>query len=233
MRHKQEYKNRFFTAIVIGALSLFLTACGDGENTQQTAEADTGTTEAYTGTDYSTMVNSPDIRNGVVFGEIVIGNPDAPVSMIEYASLTCPHCAAFHNSVLPEVMEKYIKTGKVKLIYRNFTRDKYDLAVSMITRCFGVDKSLDLMGLYFERQRQWAVQDADTQIGAVARTAGITRLDLDACLSNTELQSALLEMLKAGQAEGVNGTPTFLINGEKYVGSGSLEIFSKIIDGKL
>jgi protein-disulfide isomerase len=130
--------------------------------------------------------------------------------------------------------ETYIKTGKVKLVYRNFTRDRLDLAVSMITRCFGPDKTFDLMGLYFQRQRQWAAgEDAMTEIAAVARKAGISRLDLDACLANTELQTSLLDMLKKGQGAGINGTPTFLINGEEYVGSGSIEIFSKMFESKL
>ncbi len=234
MEHKRKYILTLFKIAAAAVLSLSLMACGDNGNGEKSAEADTGTTEAYTGTDYSAVVTGGELKNGVVFGDITLGNPDAPVTMIEYASLTCPHCAKFHNNIFPELKEKYIKTGKVKLVYRNFTRDRLDLAVGMITRCFGPDKTFDLMGLYFERQRQWAAgDDAMTQIAAVARNAGISRLDLDACLANSELQNNLLEMLKAGQGAGVNGTPTFFVNGEMYVGEGTVKIFTDMVESKL
>ncbi len=108
-----------------------------------------------------------------------------------------------------------------------------DLAVAMVTRCYGPDKTFDLMNLFFQRQRQWAVQDAMAEITNVARTAGISRLDLDSCLANSELQAHLLEMQKAGSAAGVSGTPTFFINGEKYVGAGSVELFTGMFEDEL
>lgn len=232
MKHNRKQFRPFLTLALTGALSLVLAACDSSPESEGTAVAN-GAEEIYTGTDYTQVVSSGEVKGNVVFGDITLGNPDAPVTMIEYASLTCQHCATFHNSVFPDLEEKYVKTGKVKLVFRNFIRDRLDVAVAMVTRCYGPDKVFDIMNLYFQRQRQWAVQDAMPEIVGVARTAGISRLDLDACLANTELQAHLLEMQKAGSAAGVSGTPTFFINGEKYVGSGSVEIFSEMFEDEL
>lgn len=232
MKHNRKQFKPFLTLAIAGALSLALAACDNSTETEGTAVAN-GVEEAYTGTDYTQVVSGGEVKGTVVFGDITLGNPDAPITMVEYASMTCSHCATFHNSVLPELEEKYIKTGKVKIVFRNFIRDRLDVAVSMIARCYGPDKAFDLMGLYFQRQRQWAVQDAMPMIAGVARNAGISRLDLDACLANSELQAHLLEMQKAGSAAGVSGTPTFFINGEKYVGSGSVKIFTEMFEDEL
>lgn len=232
MEHNRKQFKPFLTLALAGALSLALAACDNSTETEGTAAAN-GVEEAYTGTDYTQVVSGGEVKGNVVFGDITLGNPDAPITMVEYASMTCQHCATFHNRVFPELKEKYVKTGKVKIVFRNFIRDRLDVAVAMVTRCYGPDKVFDLMDLYFQRQRQWAVQDAMTEIAGVARTAGISRLDLDACLANTELQSHLLEMQKAGSAAGVSGTPTFFINGEKYVGAGSVELFTGMFEDEL
>lgn len=232
MEHNRKQFKPFFTLAVAGALSLGLAACDNSTETEGTAGAN-GTEEAYTGTDYTQVVSAGEIKGTAVFGDITLGNPDAPITMIEYASMTCQHCATFHNSIFPDLKEKYVKTGKVKIVFRNFIRDRLDVAVAMVTRCYGPDKVFDLMDLYFQRQRQWAVPDAMSEIAGVARTAGISRLDLDACLANTELQANMLEMQKAGSAAGVSGTPTFFINGEKYVGAGSVELFTGMFEDEL
>ncbi len=232
MEHNRKQNKPFLTLALAGALSLVLAACDSETETEGTAVA-SSTAEEYTGTDYTKVVSGGELKGTVVFGDISVGNPDAPITMIEYASLTCSHCAAFHNTILPEIKENYVKTGKVKMVFRNFIRDRMDLAVAMVTRCYGPEKTFDLMNLYFQRQRQWAVADAMSEITNVARTAGISRLDLDTCLANTELQSHLLGMQKAGSAAGVNATPTFMINGERYVGAGSYEIFSEMFEDEL
>ncbi|MEE8294088.1 MAG: DsbA family protein [Sphingomonadales bacterium] len=232
MEHNRKQFKPIFNLALAGALSLVLAACDNSTEPEGAAEA-SSTAEAYTGPDYSQVVSGGEVKGTVVFGDITVGNPDAPITMIEYASMTCSHCATFHNSVLPEIKENYVKTGKVKMVFRNFIRDRMDLAVAMVTRCYGPDKTFDLMNLYFQRQRQWAVQDAMAEITNVARTAGISRLDLDSCLANSELQAHLLEMQKAGSAAGVNATPTFFINGEKYVGAGNYEIFSEMFEDEL
>lgn len=233
MKHNKKHFQTLLTPIFAAFLSLFLFACDNSNGDQAATGTANGAAEVYTGPDYSEMVTASEVRGSTVFGEVVMGNPDAPITMVEYASLTCPHCATFHNNIFPELKEKYIKTGKVKLVFRNFIRDQLDVAVSMITRCYGPDKFFDLMDLYFLRQRQWLTQEPLPEISAIARTAGISRVDLDACISNTELQAHLLDMQKDGRAEGVSGTPTFFINDQQQVGPGSVELFEKIFEGEL
>jgi len=234
MRH---YKNDFKSVsklALTGLFALVLVACDNSKEGDGSSQATAAVEEVYTGQDYTLLISAGEVKNNVAFGDITVGNPDAPITMIEYASMTCPHCATFHNTVLPEIKEKYVKTGKVKMVFRNFIRDRLDVAVSMVTRCYGPEKTFDLMNLFFQRQRQWAQsQDPLTEISAVARNAGISRLDLDQCLANTELQSHLLEMQKAGFDEGVSATPTFFINGEKQVGAANFETFREIFDDEL
>ncbi|MCH8172442.1 MAG: thioredoxin domain-containing protein [Proteobacteria bacterium] len=178
-----------------------LAACDSSDTSDGTNTATV--VEDYTGPDYTQVISAEEVRDGVAFGDLIMGNPDAPVTMIEYASLTCGHCGNFHMQVFPDFKEQYIKTGKVRLIYRNYTRDPADLAVGMLTRCVGPDQAFDLMAIFFERQRQWVVEDAKPEIAAIARRVGINRADMDACLANTDLQRNLVDMLRAGQAEGV------------------------------
>jgi len=216
MTHKKTYKNSKLITALATALLFGLASC-DGSDSpdldQVRLEA-----ENYTGPDYSRVISAGEVRDGAVFGDLVMGNPDAPVTLIEYASLSCGHCANFETKIFPDFRELYVKTGKVRFVYRNFTRDPADLAVGMLTRCVGPDQAFDLMGVFFERQRQWVVEDAKPEIAAIARRLGINRADFDACLANTDLQRSLIEMLRLGQSEGVEGTPTFFIGDDKHVG---------------
>lgn len=219
---------------------LALAACGDDKDSsaEQTSNDTTTVTTAGTGetsdaTDYNTYLSVGEVKDGAIYGDLVLGNPDAPVTIIEYASLTCPHCADFDRETFPEMRETYIKSGKVKWIYRNFVRDRADLAVSMLTRCFGNDKVFDLMTYFFERQREWVVQDPMPQIATVARRAGINRADLDSCLAKTALQTNMLDLLEMGQNAGVSRTPTFFINGDKFEGAKSFEEMSELVDDRM
>lgn len=187
---------------------------------------------AYSGPDYSKMVSPAEVRDGIVFGEITIGKADAPVTIIEYASLTCPHCANFHRDVFPKLKATFIKTGRVKLVYRNYTRDRVDLEVGKITRCAGPDKVVDLMTVYFERQRQWLTQDPKPEIVNIARQAGINRAAYDACIANADLERNIIGLFDQGLNEDdVTATPTFFVDGEKLVGEVSYETFRDLILG--
>ncbi|MCH7806181.1 MAG: DsbA family protein [Proteobacteria bacterium] len=208
-----------------------LAACDSSDTSDGTNTATV--VEDYTGPDYSQVISAEEVRDGVAFGDLIMGNPDAPVTMIEYASLTCGHCANFHNDVFPDFKEQYIKTGKVRLIYRNYTRDPADLAVGMLTRCVGPDQAFDLMAIFYERQRQWVVEDAKPEIAAIARRVGINRADMDACLANTDLQRNLVEMLRAGQTEGVTGTPTFFIGNEHHVGEIEFDALAALVEDNM
>ena len=235
MKHKKTHKNQFYTLGVITVLSFGVVACDSSEETTTpTAPVETSGVAAD-GVDYSTVINADEVRDGVAFGDLVMGSPDAPVTIVEYASLTCSHCAAFHADVFPAIKEQYIATGKVRFVYRNFTRDPADLAVGMLTRCVGPENAFEMMAIFFDRQRQWAFgEDPKTEIAAIARQqAGIGRTDFDACLANTDLQNNLVSMLSQGQSEGVNGTPTFFIEGEVFVGEQPFEVFVEIIEDNM
>lgn len=239
MRHKKTFRNTILLAPLV-ALALALGGCDSGtEQTASETEAADAAVKTDTpaqgeaaepGTDYSTMVNAEQVREGLVFGEITIGNPDAP-AMIEYASLTCPHCATYHREIHPQVLEKYVKPGRLKVVFRNYVRDRADLAVAMLSRCFGEERVMDLMTFYFERQRQWVTQDAAQEIRKLALQAGINRVEYDACLANTELQRNLVEMTsRATNEDNITGTPTFLIGDERIVGVAPFNAFEELID---
>lgn len=232
-----EYKGNPVRAVIWGAavagMALLAASCGKpaGDAGADQAEAEAA---AYSGPDYSTVVTPAEVRDGIVFGEITLGNPDAPVTIIEYASFTCPHCANFHTQVFPKLKQTYIKTGKVKLVYRNYTRDRADLEVAKITRCAGPDRVLDLMTVYFERQRQWLTQDPRPEIINIARQAGFNRAQYDACMANSDLELNIIGLFDQGlRDDDVTATPTFFVNGEELVGETPFETFRDLIQSKL
>lgn len=235
MKHKKTHKNLLYTLGAITVLSFGVAACDSSEETTTTTAPVETSGVAADGIDYSTVITAGEVRDGVAFGDLVMGDPDAPVTIVEYASLTCSHCAAFHTDVFPAIKEQYIATGKVRFVYRNFTRDPADLAVGMLTRCVGPENAFELMAIFFDRQRQWAFgADPKTEIAAIARQqAGIGRTDFDACLANTDLQNSLVSMVQQGQSEGVRGTPTFFIEGEVFVGEQPFEVFVEIIEDNM
>lgn len=165
-------------------------------------------------------------------GDKVLGKDDAPVTIIEYASLTCSHCAAFHEETFPKLKEKYIDTGKVRLIFREFPFDPLSTAASMIARCSTEARYFPLVSVYFKQQQGWAGSDKplDAML-AIARQAGFTQESFEACLKDQKIYDGLNEQKKRGaEVHGVNATPTFFINGEKKSGNMPIEDFDKIIE---
>jgi len=160
----------------------------------------------------------------------VKGEENAPVTIIEYASMTCGHCAAFHTSTYPALDEKYIKTGKVKFIMREFPLDPRAEAGFMLARC-SENKYYPMIDVLFKQQQSWAgVQDAATALLNIAKLAGFSQESFQACLTNQKLLDDVRAMRQAGSDFGVNATPTFFINGKKYSGAMSIEQMSAIID---
>jgi len=162
--------------------------------------------------------------------ELVLGNADAPVTVVEYASMTCGHCAAFHTRVLPKLKEKYIDTGKVRLIMREFPLDNLAAAASMVARCSGEDKTLPLISVLFAKQEEWAFVRTDPrpELFKIAQQAGFTQESFEKCLTDQKLLddiSATRE--RAADTFGVNATPTFFINGKRMAGAPILEEFDK------
>jgi len=152
--------------------------------------------------------------------ERVLGAEDAPVTIIEYASMTCPHCASFHTDQLPEIKEKYIDTGQVRLVFRDFPLDRLALAASMIARCAPENRYFALLDELFERQAKWATsEDPLTELSGIARMVGMSRSDVEACLADETLRDAVIMSRMRGEEQfDVTGTPSCIIDGEKYVG---------------
>lgn len=176
-------------------------------------------------------------------GDVSIGKADAPVTIVEYASLTCGHCATFHTSILPELKKKYIETGKARLVFREFALNQLDAAVYMLTRCAlnadgkageGVDQTryFALIDVFFQQQRTWAFGGNPLEaVTAITRQAGITQAQFEACLNNQAILDALNATRdRAASAFGVESTPTFFINGKRLLGAQPAAEFEKIID---
>jgi len=157
---------------------------------------------------------------GVMPGDHVLGDPNAPVTMIEYASLTCPHCAHFNTQILPDVKKKWIDSGKVKLIYRDFPLDQVAAKAAQIAECAPKDRYFGVIDLIFAGQQSWAT--ASDPIAALAkplRIAGLGEAEIKACLANEAMSNAVVADLQTGQTLGVNSTPTLIINGQLYPGA--------------
>jgi protein-disulfide isomerase len=158
----------------------------------------------------------------------VLGKADAPITIVEYASMTCGHCAAFHVTMLPELKTKYIDTGKVRLVFRDFPLDAVALQVSQIAECAGKDRYFGVVGLAFETQGQWAVaKDPLAELGKSLRIAGITEADIKTCVANDKGAMAIVAERQAAEKLGVNSTPTLFINGERYDGARTMEAFDE------
>ena len=157
------------------------------------------------------------LSTGEALSERVIGDPEAPITMIEYASLTCPHCANFHAQILPKLKKDWIEPGKVKLIYRDFPLDRYAAAAATIARCAPKDKYFTFLDAFYAQQKHWTrAEDPVKLLGQLAGLGGMSKEDVDACLANTALQEGILQMRLDGQMEyDVNSTPSFVINGTK------------------
>jgi protein-disulfide isomerase len=161
----------------------------------------------------------------------ILGNPDAPITIIEYASLTCPHCAHFTNEVLPELKKKWIDTGKAKLVLREFPLDEPALRAAMIARCAPPDRFYAYVDALFATQDKWVMaKDYREALARIVKLGGMSQDEFDNCLKNTNLENKILEKRLAASKElDVNSTPTFFINGTKFTGAPSVEEFDKAL----
>jgi protein-disulfide isomerase len=161
-------------------------------------------------------------------GDQVMGAADAPVTIIEYASMTCPHCASFHETTYPGMKKKYVETGKVRYIFREFPLDPLAAAGAMLARCAGKDKYFPLIEALFAQQKDWAVQKPLAPLFAIARQAGFTQQSFDECLANQEVLSGVEESRKRASTKfNVTSTPTFFINGKLFRGVLTMEELDK------
>lgn len=188
-----------------------------------------------TAQDAPAVANAPAAKVQIV--DMAMGKADAPVTVIEYASFTCPHCAAFEAEVFPEIKKAYIDTGKVRFILREVYFDRYGLWASMVARCGGEMRFFGVAEMLFKDQKQWlnGQDPAATaeNLRKIGRSAGMTDAELNACLSDEATATALVDWYNANQVrDGIEATPSFIINGEK-VSNMSYAEFAKVLDGKL
>ena len=165
--------------------------------------------------------------------ERILGNPDAPITIIEYASLTCPHCAHFTNEVLPELKKKWIDTGKAKLVLRDYPLDEPALRAAMVARCAPADRYYAYIDTFFGQQERWVTaRDYRDALARLVKLGGMSREEFDNCLKNTALENKIVEgRLVASKELDVNSTPTFFINGTKFTGAPTVEEFDKALSG--
>jgi protein-disulfide isomerase len=165
--------------------------------------------------------------------DLVIGDANAPITMIEYSSLSCPHCARFAKDVMPRIKKDFVDTGKVKFIPRDFPLNKPALQAALFAHCtspmlfYGISEQL------FKTQDQWLTDNATDALAQIAATAGMDRTKFDACLANKDAEAKIVATSKAGQdAFGINATPTFIVNGIKLEGEQSYDdlkaLFAKL-----
>jgi protein-disulfide isomerase len=161
-------------------------------------------------------------------GEMSMGDANAPITVIEYASMTCPHCAHFSEATFPELKKRYIDTGKVRFMFREFPLDRLALAGFLLARCAGPEKYFPLVETLFAQQRDWVVERPLQPMYAIAKQAGVSQQAFEACLDNRQLIDGVEKVRsQASEKFGVNSTPTFFINGKRVAGALSIEEMEK------
>ena len=154
----------------------------------------------------------------------------SPVTIVEYASMTCGHCATFHAKTYPVLKQRYIDTGKVKYIMREFPLDPLAAAGFMLARCAGKDKYYPMIEVLFAKQNEWAVQQPIPPLTAIAKQAGFTQEKFESCLSDQKILDGIEATRAHGsQKLGVNSTPTFFVNGKVMRGAVTIEELEKEI----
>ena len=163
--------------------------------------------------------------------DIWLGSKDAPVTMIEYASMTCTHCAAFHAETWPTLKSKYIDTGKVRFTMREFPLDPLATAGFLLARCAGDARRYAIIDLLFDQQQNWAfVAKPVEALAGTVKQAGISQTQFETCLKDQKLYDQINAVReKAGQDLKVDATPTFFINGEKHPGELSVDELDKLL----
>ena len=250
---------RLFSGAAVAALAVTLAACSDEkketakapETTQTTSEsASAATTETIT--TGSTAAEVPSAEGDVDMAEVLkagalpdmaLGEANAPVTIVEYMSTTCPHCAAFHNNTFDAIKAKYVDSGKVRFIVREFPFDPRAAAAFMLARCNPQDPSklteaaqyFPMLSMLMKQQETWAAaQDGREALMQMSKLAGFTEETFKACLTNQKLLDDVNAVRERGAKEfGVAATPTFLINGQRYSGDMSVDTMSALIDSKL
>ncbi len=176
-------------------------------------------------------------QDGPVITDMVAGNAEAKVTLVEYASFTCPHCANFHSEVYSKIKPEYIDTGLIQFEYREVYFDRYGLWAAMLARCGGEMRYFGIADVLFDKQREWAASDSPVQVvedlKKIGRSVGLEDAAMDVCLKDQATAEALVAHFEANMAtDGVEGTPTFFINGVKHSNM-SYEEMKVLLDAEL
>ncbi|MFQ5562608.1 MAG: DsbA family protein [Parvularculaceae bacterium] len=209
------------------ALPLLLFACGGAPSEEAAASGESSETPKES------------IETGAM-GDMTLGNPDAKVTVLEFASVTCPHCAAFHENIFPTIKEDYVDTGKVRFIFREFPTAPAGLSYvgSVLARCAadkgGQNAYFAVLDSLFKTQKTWIYgEDPKLELLKIAAQTGMNEEDFDACMQRQELVDLINRNVKEGSEKyNVNATPTFIVNGTKRA-IRDAEEFSKILDEEL
>lgn len=216
-------------ALATASLSaLLLTACNDsGTSKAPTPTKTSGAPEA--------TVNVAELNKPGDLPDYALGKADAPVTIIEYASMTCGHCAAFHNEGMPHLKAKYIDTGKVRYILREFPLDPVAYAAALLARCSGESRFHAVVDLLFKQQRNWAFNEKpETALFDTVKQAGFTQDAFNTCLQDQASYANLQkERQRASQQFGVDSTPTFFINGRIQRGAMTPDQIDKVLEPHL
>ena len=165
--------------------------------------------------------------------DMALGPADAKVTIVEYASMTCGHCAHFTTDVWPQIKKKYVDSNKVRYIFREFPLDNLAAAASMLARCTGNDKEFGLIEVLFEKQKEWAFGEGNPvpRLFEIAKQAGFTQESFDKCLTDQKLLDEITAgRTRASDVLGVSATPTFYVNGKKLDGTPTLEKLDQMIE---
>ena len=212
-------------AVVIAAGAIFYFLNRTETVLPQTAATAAAPAEATT--------ESGDLMQPGPLGDMSLGDPKAPNTVIEYASMTCTHCQRFNAEVFKPFKAKYIDTGKVYYIFRDFPLDPIATSAIMLAHCAPPDRFFALVDLFFQKQKDWAfVDDPKTALFNLVKQAGFTQESFDACLTNQKVLDGVNSVRdRAASKLGVNATPTFFINGKKKEGEQTLEDLDKLLAG--
>ena len=170
-----------------------------------------------------------------ILSDRTLGSADATVTLIEYASMTCPHCAHFHNGAFQTIKKEYIDTGKVKFVYRDFPLDRLALAAAMMARCAPKDRYFAIVNIIYKTQKNWTNKPNPSQaLSQLMRLSGVSRGIYDACISNRKIFDGVIEIRNDGEKKfDIKSTPTIIINDDKVASTLTIKNLRKIINAKL
>jgi protein-disulfide isomerase len=175
------------------------------------------------------VVDKVALNTPPAMGDMILGKDDAKVVVIEYASASCPHCAAFNNEEFPKFKTDFIDTGKVKFVFREFPHNDAAMGAFMIARCAPKEKYFPLVDVMFKTQKDWVPNPLEG-LKKIALQSGFTEETFTACLNNKDVAKAIFEVRQKGDTFGIEGIPTFFVNGEHYKGDYTVDGLKAVID---